>query len=216
MQVLSGVLHEPKVHFEAPPSSQIFQEMDTFIQWLEKTTLPILTRAGLAHLYFVSIHPFEDGNGRIARAISEYCISNALGQPSLLALSRQIERDRKSYYRELELNNKNMDIEPWLLWFAETALAAQEYSSKLIDHIIAKTKMLDSLSNQLNERQLRALVRMFDAGPEGFIGGLSAKNYIAITGASTPTATRDLSDLVRKGALHKTGELKGTRYWLNL
>ncbi len=215
MQVVSGPIDKPQIHFEAPPSIQVPEEMDTFLSWLENARLPILTLSGIAHLYFVSIHPFEDGNGRIARAISEHCISRALGQPSLLALSRQIEKERKSYYRELEHHNKRMDIQSWLVWFAETALSAQEYSLQLIDHIIIKTQMLDSLRGQLNKRQERALIRMFDAGPAGFIGGLSAKNYRAITGASTPTTTRDLNDLVDKGALRKTGERKGTRYWLN-
>ena len=216
MQVVSGALYKPKVHFEAPPSGQVPAEMDRFLEWLGSSPLPALTKAGLAHLYFVSIHPFEDGNGRIARAISEHCLSRALGQPSLLALARQIEEDRKGYYDALEANNKRMDIGPWLIWFAQTALKAQAYSIALIDHIIAKTRMLDRLRGQINPRQERALIRMFDAGPEGFIGGLSAKNYMTITGATTPTTTRDLNDLVAKDALSKTGERKSTRYWLKL
>lgn len=216
MQVVSGVLHKPKVHFEAPPSRHVRAEMDQFLTWLNDTTLPPLTKAGLAHLYFVSIHPFEDGNGRIGRTISEHCFSKALGQPSLLALARQIEKDRQGYYDALEANNKAMDVGPWLVWFAQTAIQAQAYSIALIDHIIAKTRMLDRLRGQLNPRQERALIRMFEAGPEGFIGGLSAKKYMTITGATTPTTTRDLNDLVAKGALFKTGERKSTRYWLKL
>ncbi|MDG1431555.1 MAG: DUF4172 domain-containing protein [Paracoccaceae bacterium] len=217
MQVVSGALYKPKVHFEAPSSDRVPAEMEQFFEWLDKSThlLP-LAKAGLAHLYFVSIHPFEDGNGRIGRAISEHCLSNALGQPSLLALARQIERDRKGYYDALESNNKTMDIGAWLLWFAQTTLDAQAYSIALVDHIIAKTRMLDRLRGQINSRQERALIRMFEAGPEGFIGGLSAKNYMTITGATTPTTTRDLNDLVAKNALFKTGERKSTRYWLNL
>lgn len=216
MQVVSGALHKPKVHFEAPPSTQVLREMEQFIAWMDSTPLPPLTKAGLAHLYFVSIHPFEDGNGRIARAISEHCLSKALGQPSLLALARQIEKDRKGYYSFLEANNKTMDVELWLVWFAHTALKAQKYSIALVDHIIAKTRMLDRLRGDINPRQERALIRMFDAGPEGFTGGLSAKNYMSITGATTPTTTRDLNDLVAKKALVKTGERKTTRYWLKL
>lgn len=216
MQVVSGALYKPKVHFEAPPSSQVLAEMEQFLRWLDSSPLPPLTKAGLAHLYFVSIHPFEDGNGRIGRAISEHSLSKALAQPSLLALARQIEKDRKGYYDTLEANNKSMDIGQWLLWFAQTALKAQAYSIALIDHIIAKTRMLDRLRGQINPRQERTLICMFEAGPEGFIGGLSAKNYMTITGATTPTTTRDLNDLVAKNALFKTGERKSTRYWLKL
>ncbi len=109
-----------------------------------------------------------------------------------------------------------MEIIHWLIWFAETALKAQVYSISLIDHIIAKTQTLDRLRGKLNSRQEKALIRLFDAGPEGFVGGLSAKNYISITGATTVTTTRDLNDLVAKSALTKTGERKGTRYWLKL
>ena len=216
MQVVSGAIRDPKVHFEAPPSDQVPAEMERFIAWHDNSSLPPLTKAGLAHLYFVSIHPFEDGNGRIGRALSEHCLSNALKSPSLLALARQIEKDRKGYYDALEANNKSMDIEPWLLWFAQTTLEAQKYSIALIDHIIAKTRMLDRLRGQINTRQERALIRLFEAGPEGFIGGLSAKNYMTITGATTPTTTRDLNDLVAKDALFKTGERRATRYWLKV
>lgn len=222
MQIVSGALHKPKVHFEAVPSADVPKEMDRFLKWFASShptgeaALPPLTRAGLAHLYFESIHPFEDGNGRIGRALSEQVLAQALGQPSLVALSHQIAKDRKHYYAALEANNKDLEITYWLVWFAETILAAQQHSIALFEHLIAKTKMLDRLRGQLNERQERALIRLFDAGPEGFVGGLSAGNYQSITGTVTATATRDLADLVEKGALKRTGERKGTRYWLNL
>ncbi|PCH75308.1 MAG: cell filamentation protein Fic [Rhodobacteraceae bacterium] len=216
MQVVSGPIQKPKVHFEAPPSDQMHAEMTQLLTWITQSKLPALTKAGIAHLHFVTVHPFEDGNGRIARAMSEKLLAQALGQPSLLALSRQIELDRKHYYLALEANNKRLDIEPWLIWFAETVLKAQAYSTSMIDHLIAKTKMLDHLRGQINSRQEKVLIRLFDAGPDGFEGGLSAKNYISIADTTTPTATRDLGDLVAKGALRRTGERKATRYWLNL
>lgn len=216
MQVVSGPIQKPKVHFEAPPSGTMQDEMAQFVSWFETAQLPALTKAGLAHFYFVCVHPFEDGNGRIARALSEKALAQALGQPSLLALSRQIEAQRKAYYDTLEASNKSLEISDWLVWFAETALAAQAYSIALIDHLIAKTKMLDRLRGQLNPRQEKALIRMFDAGPDGFEGGLSAKNYMTITGTAPATARRDLGDLVSKSALSRTGERRGTRYWLNI
>lgn len=223
MQIISNPYAEqPSIHFEAPPSTAVSDEMSRFLKWFAthmpggNSPLAPLTRAGLAHLYFVSIHPFEDGNGRIGRALSEKALAEGLNQPSLLALSRQIEKTRKAYYAALEQNNRTMEVSDWLVWFADTCLEAQDYSIALIDHLIAKTRMLDRLRGALNARQEKALVRMFNAGPEGFLGGLSAKNYIAITGAAAATARRDLADLIQKGALTRTGERKGTRYWLNL
>ena len=147
MQVVSGAVYQPTVHFEAPPSSQMKTEMETFLNWFAnsgsegKEALPALLRSGLCHLYFVSIHPFEDGNGRIARALSEKVLAQALGQPSLLALSRVIEKDRKAYYLQLERHNKTMRVTGWLVWFADTILSAQNYSSQLIDHLIQKTRL---------------------------------------------------------------------------
>lgn len=216
MQVVSGAIYRPKIHFEAPPSNAVPAEMQTFIEWFNQTQLPALAKAALTHLYFVSIHPFEDGNGRIARALSEKAFAQALSQPSLIALSRQIEKKRKGYYQALEANNKSMQVTPWLIWFAETALEAQQYSIALISHVIAKAKMFDRLRDRLNPRQQKVLLRLYAAGPEGFIGGLSAANYQAITKTSAATARRDLADLVNKAALLRSGEKKGTRYWLNI
>lgn len=220
MQVISGPLQKPKIHFEAPPSQNVPEEMARFLEWYRitkpggRTALPALTRAGLAHLYFVSIHPFEDGNGRLARALSEVALAQALGAPSLIALSNQIEKNRGAYYLALENNNKAMDVTEWLLWFGNIVLAAQAHSTATIEHLIFKTQLFDRLRGKLNARQEKVLIRLFDAGPEGFIGGLSAKNYMTITGTTPATARRDLVDLVSKYALRRTGERKGTRYWL--
>lgn len=220
MQVVSGPIQKPRIHFEAPPSAQVAAEMTTFIEWFNATApgkdqvLPALTRAGLAHLWFVSIHPFEDGNGRIARALSEKALAQGVGGPSLAALATRIEAQRSSYYDALEMNNKSMKIAPWLEWFSETVLTSQSWSRRMVEHLIAKTRQLDRLRAQLNDRQTRALLRMFEAGPDGFIGGMSTQNYITITGTSTATARRDLMGLVELGALTRTGENRGTRYWL--
>lgn len=222
MQVVSGYLHKPRVHFEAPPSSAVSDEMQAFVEWFANSAsdgaqpLPALTRAGIAHLYFVSIHPYEDGNGRIARALAEKALAQALGQPSLLALSHVIQRKRGAYYDALEANNKDMAIGAWLVWFGETALDAQAHTQSLVDFLIARTKLFDRVRGQLNERQAHGVARMFREGPDGFRGGLSAANYISITGASRATATRDLADLVEKRVLIASGALKSARYALNL
>ncbi len=222
MQVVSGAIHEPTVHFEAPPSSRMEAEMDAFIQFFEqsreggKQSLPALARAGMAHLYFVSIHPFEDGNGRIGRAIAEKSLAQSLGHPTLIALAYTIERNRETYYEKLERYNKDTEVTGWLTYFAETILEAQDNTRKRIEFIIEKTKLYDRLRGKLNERQQKVIERMFREGIDGFKGGLSAENYIAITGAPRTTVTRDLNDLVAKGALTKTGQLKYTRYHLNI
>jgi len=216
MQVVSGPLHQPRIHFEAPPSEQIPAQMNGFLEWFNGSRrLPALTRAGIAHLYFVCIHPFEDGNGRIGRAIAEKAIAQSIGQPSLTALAYQIEKHRKAYYDALEAANKENEITGWLTCFAEVILEAQKTTVARIEFLIDKAKLYDRLRGKLNERQQKVLERMFRAGPEGFAGGLSAENYLAITKTSRATATRDLTELVELGALLKTGKLKGTRYWLH-
>lgn len=222
MQIVSGYEHRRKVHFEAPPSDAVPGEMDAFIAWFAQSApgcaraQPALTRAALAHLYFVSIHPYEDGNGRISRALAEKALAQAVGHPILLALSPAIQRRRSTYYDALEANNKNMEVGGWMTYFAETVLEAQSQTQRLIDFMIAKTRLYDRVRDRLNQRQARAIARMFSEGPDGFEGGLSRANYVAITGAPTATATRDLADLVDKGVLEMTGALKSTRYWLNL
>jgi Fic family protein len=222
MQVVSGSIHKPKIHFEAPPSPHVKDEMEVFISWFNETApngrrpLAALTRAGLAHLYFVSIHPFEDGNGRIGRALAEKSLAQNLGRPSLIALAYTIERARKSYYAALERNNKDTEITDWLVHFGETILEAERNTIKRVDFYLAKAKLYEKLRDQLNERQDKVMTRMFREGLDGFQGGLSAENYIAITRTSRATATRDLQDLVAKGALTRTGELRHTRYHLNI
>jgi Fic family protein len=218
MQVVSGSLHAPKVHFEAPPSAKVAKEMARFVKWFNRTApngsepLPALTRAGIAHLYFESIHPFEDGNGRLGRAISEKALAQSVGHPTLTALAATILIRRKSYYEALEVSNKSNNLTPWLCWFAGISLEAQKRTEAHVEFLLDKTRLLDRLRGELNERQEKAILRMLREGPEGFKGGLSAGNYVTITGASPATATRDLADLVEKKALYRLGERRHARY----
>ncbi len=220
MQIVSGYEHNRKVYFEAPPSSQVPAEMNQFVEWFnrsrpgQKNALQSLARSGIAHLYFECIHPFEDGNGRIGRAISEKALAQSQGRPTLLALAHTIEKGRKNYYAALEAANTRSEITDWLVYFSEMILDAQAYTHYRIEFLIEKMKFYDRLSGKMNSRQEKVITRMFRAGPEGFEGGLSAENYLSITKTSRATATRDLNDLVAKGALIKTGERKSTRYWL--
>jgi Fic family protein len=222
MQVVSGPVHKRKVHFEAPPSTRVPGEMKRFTVWFNdtapsgKTPLPALTRAALAHLYFVCIHPFEDGNGRIGRALAEKSLAQNLGQPSLIALAYTIERKHKDYYDALERNNRDLRVDGWMMYFANTVLQAQDNTIKRADFYIVKAKFYEKFRDKLNERQSKVIARVFREGIDGFKGGLSAENYIGISKTSRATATRDLQDLVEKGALTRTGELRHTRYFLNL
>src|SRR5215467_9738011 len=146
MQIVSGPDYKRTVHFEAPPSARVPEEMKRFIAWFNSTApgarsaLPALTRAGLAHLYFECIHPFEDGNGRIGRALVEKALSQELGYPSLIALARVIQENKKAYYRALQDQNHTTEITPWLLYFCETVLAAQNTTQQMIEFIIAKAR----------------------------------------------------------------------------
>lgn len=218
MQVVSGAIRAPNVHFEAPPSSSVPEEMTRLIAWFNKTApggnepLPALTRAGIAHLFFESIHPFEDGNGRIGRAIAEKALAQCFGQPTLTALAATILSKRKAYYAALEAANKGNELTAWLAWFAGIAIEAQRRTTASVEFLIDKTKLLDRMRGQLNSRQEKVLLRMLKEGAEGFKGGLSAGNYISISGASPATATRDLVDMVAKGALVRTGERRHARY----
>lgn len=222
MRVVSGRLDLPQVHFEAPPSQIVSQEMDQFIHWFnkilmkeQKMYLP-LVHSGITHLYFVSIHPFEDGNGSIARAIAEKSISQSLGYPALLSLSKTIALERNEYYLALKRNNKTLDVTDWLRYFGQTILDAQSNTLNLIEFSIKKAKFFDRYTNEMNPRQLKVVKRLFDAGHGGFKGGLSADNYTRIAKTSASTATRDLNDMLKKSMLLKTGMLKSSRYWLNL
>ena len=221
MQVVSGPDHRPTFHYVAPPSNRMTTEMDRFIAWYERASagpsrLAPLTGAGAAHLYFVFIHPFEDGNGRIGRALSEKALARALGQPSLIALARTIFRRRRAYYDALKAANESLDITGWLTWFAGIVLEAQTWSERRLIRTMEQTRLFDRLRGRLNPRQEKALLRLFRAEPDGFEGGLSADNYRRITGTPASTATRDLADLVAKGALRRTSARRYTRYWLDL
>lgn len=216
MQIVSGRLDTRTVYFEAPSSEKIHGEMTKFIEWYNAdfSFETILGRAAIAHVYFESIHPFEDGNGRIGRVLAEKMLSQGVGQPILISLSKFIEKQKKGYYDELGKCNRSLEATHWVEFFADLVLKAQKYSMSLLQFLIKKSRVLTTLAGQLNPRQEKVLLRLFAEGPEGFKGGLSAEKYISITKASRATTTRDLADLNEKGVVYKTGELRHTRYWL--
>ena len=141
-------------------------------------------------------------------------MAQSLAAPTLTALAETIHRHRKAYYAALQLGSQSNDIDAWLTWFADIVIEAQARTITRIRFLIDKTRLLDRLRGAINERQEKALLRLFREGPDGFDGGLSAGNYRTLTGASLATATRDLAGLVEKGALIRTGERRYARYHL--
>ncbi len=223
MQVVSGSIGKEKIHFEAPPSDRVPQEMESFIRWFNDTApggpaeikkAPL--RSAIAHLYFESIHPFEDGNGRIGRVLAEKALSQTLGRPVMLSLSRKIEADRKSYYQALETAQRSNQISDWVGYFVRTIFEAQIETKDILTFTLKKTLFYDRFKTRLNDRQSKVIEKMLEAGPAGFEGGMSAKKYISITKTSKPTATRDLQTLAELGALTTEGGGRSTKYVLNL
>ncbi|MDN5217470.1 Fic family protein [Fulvivirgaceae bacterium BMA12] len=223
MQVISGTIGKEKVHYEASPSKQVPQEMVHFIQWFNATepgapeaiNKPAV-RSAIAHLYFESIHPFEDGNGRIGRAISEKALSQGLKRPVLLSLSQAIEQKKMDYYNALKRSQKSNEITPWITYFVQTILESQTLAETRIDFTLKKTKFFDRFNSQLNARQLKVISRMLQEGPDGFEGGMSAKKYGAIAKTSKATATRDLQELAALHIFIPQGGGRSTRYTLSL
>ena len=223
MQIVSGArMDKKKVHYEAPPSNSMAHEMRAFVNWFNTqhskgvSTNSLLAKSGIAHFYFLAVHPFEDGNGRIARAISEKSLSTSLGRPALISLSQMIQSNKKAYYESLGEHNVKLDLTEWLLYFGQTVIDAQNNTLQIIEFLIQKAKFFDRFADRMNERQTTVVRRIFREGHHGFKGGLSAENYTRIAKTSASTATRDLKDLVNKNMLFKTGKLKSTRYYLNL
>jgi len=218
MQVISGG-KRLKVHFEAPPSARVPAEMAAFIEWFNASEREIKhapVRSGIAHLYFESIHPFEDGNGRIGRALSEKALSQGLNRPALLSLSQTIEANKSAYYDALKKAQTFSDATGWLRYFAGITVEAQSAAEKQVEFVLLKTRLFDLYEDQLNDRQKRVVQRMLEEGPGGFEGGMNARKYIAITKTSKATATRDLQGLVEIGVLVPLGQGRSARYELKL
>lgn len=223
MQVVSGSIGKEKIHFQAPESSEVPNNMKVFIQWFNDTApngrnpikhAPI--RSGIAHLYFESIHPFEDGNGRIGRAIADKALSQSFGYPLLLSLSVTVESDKKAYYEALESAQKQNEITAWLVYFLQVIIDSQINAENLINFTLSKARFFDLYRSKLNERQIKTIKKMFKEGVKGFEGGMTTKKHIKITKTSKATATRDLQKLEEIGAFVVKGSGRSTNYELNL
>ncbi len=219
MQVVSGAIGREKVHYEAPPSSRVPVEMERFIDWFNEAPntgkamrlAPI--RCAVAHLYFESIHPFEDGNGRIGRAVAEKALSQGMGRPVLLSLSETIEADRKAYYEALKQAQRSHDVTEWMRYFTDVVLRAQVRAEAMIDFTVRKAHFFDRFRDTLSERQRVAIGKMLVHGPGGLGDGISAAKYATMTKVSKATATRDLQELLSSGVIERLeGGGRNTRY----
>ena len=225
MVIASGPIGYEKIHYEAPPALAVANEMQTFLTWYNKTSrqqkpaLPPICRSAIAHLWFECIHPFDDGNGRIGRAIAEHALGQGADHSVILSLSSAIERNKNSYYEHLQRAScGELNINEWLLFFANTVIEAQETAAAKVAFVIAKSKFWDTHKNvDINARQVKLIKKMFDEGPEGFLSGVNARKYQSLSSCSKATATRDLSDLLNKNILQKLpGSGRNTRYSLRL
>lgn len=238
MQVVSGPIGRQRVHFEAPPADRLEAETGRFLDWLNgASNEPPLIKAGLGHLWFVTLHPFDDGNGRIARAIGDLLLARADGSPQrFYSLSAQIQHERKAYYDILEQTQKNlpganfraspeggrhrdvpdnrsMDVTEWLAWFLDTLHRAVDQAQHTLDAVLTKTRFWQRwATTPLNERQVKLLNKLLD----GFEGKLTSSKWAAIAKCSPDTALRDINDLLARGVLRKSDAGgRSTSYELN-
>jgi Fic family protein len=223
MQVLSGAIGRERLHFEAPPRDQLEKQLEAFLDWVASPPAQLdgLLRAGLAHLWFLTLHPYEDGNGRLARAITDRLLAQdckAQSQQALsaraLGISAQILREREGYYTELERCQRgDLDVTGWLSWFLEQLTAAAATNGAVIDAVQRKAAFWWSHRHSgFNSRQQKLLNRLLDAEPEGFTGGMTLRKAISLTKVSRATAWRDLAELVEQQAIEPIGEGRSRSY----
>ena len=226
MEVVSGAIGYEKVHYLAPPSDTIDEDMKRLLLYCNTNNENIYIKSAIAHLWFVIIHPYEDGNGRVARAITDYILTQGttFTQFKLYSISTAINSDRKGYYDILDrttnlFKNRKFDTTPWIEWHLNTLKYAMQSGLKSIEYLVQKTKFWDKYREYaLNERQKKVINKILDMGSENFEGGISTKKYISLTKVSKATAVRDISQLVKFGCIKQIEGSSGrnTRYALDI
>ena len=221
MQIVSGIPGGETVHYQAPPSAEVPDHMAQFLEWFDRTTprpacsIDGLARAAVAHLWFESIHPFEDGNGRVGRAIVDFAVAQHLHDPlRLYSLSHQLARSRGAYHDALNAASRgDVDVTTWVQWFIRQCTAAYDAASETIAQALLKRDFWQqAAAADVNDRQRKVLRRLLDAGDGGFLGGMTAAKYMKMTGASKATATRDLVDLEERGLVLSAGGGRSVHY----
>jgi len=220
MQIVSGSVGRERVHYEAPSSANVPVEMQQFLDWFNAPTEhDTLVKAALAHLWFETIHPFEDGNGRIGRVLIDLVLARDSGEISrLIRTSQRLLDKRRDYYEQLErAQHGELDVTEWVLWFVEQVRVSCDEASGVVDATLAKAIFwMNHQDKVLTPRQRKVVNLLLDAGPNGFDGGMSTKKYESIGGTSRATASRELIELEEMGLLCKVGGGRSTRYYLNI
>lgn len=221
MRIVSGPIGNERVHYEAPPGNRLAQEMHAFLDWFNHPPADLdgLIRAGVAHLWFEILHPFEDGNGRVGRALLDLALAQDEKRSTrLYSLSARFNEHRDEYYEALaNASSGELDVTPWLVWFLTQFERAARESRRTVEKVLTRARFwVHHAHTELNERQRKALTRMLDAGPNGFQGGMTNRKYASLTKASPATAQRDLAGLVAKGCLVALGSGRSVRYELAL
>jgi len=226
MEVVSGAMGYEKVHYLAPPADKIEEDISKLLAYCESNDENIYLKSAITHLWFVIIYPYEDGNGRISRVITDYILSlgTTFTQFKLYSISTTINSDRKGYYNILDrttnlFKNREFDITPWIEWSLNTLKSAMQGGLKSIEYLVQKTKFWDKYKEYtLYKRQIKVLNKILDIGSENFKGGISTRKYISHTKVSKATAVRDISGLVGFGCIKRIERSSGrnVRYELNV
>jgi Fic family protein len=219
MRIVSGPIERQRIHYVAPPRDRLAQEMISFLRWYNEPPpeLDRLLRAGLAHVWFELIHPFEDGNGRVGRALLDRALAlDESRSVRLYSVSARLMAVRDEYYGALErVSRGGLDVSSWLVWFLDQFAAAARESEHLLDRVMRKARFwIQHSQDALNDRQRKALNVMLDAGSDGFVGGMTNRKYAHLTKASPATAQRDLAELVTFRCLSLVGAGRSARYEL--
>ena len=219
MQIVSGPAGKETVHYEAPAAGEVPAQMQLFLDWFNAGGQDSLVKAALSHVWFETIHPMEDGNGRVGRNIVDLCVARDAGETSrLVRISQRLLDQREAYYSELgRAQHGGLDVTPWMLWFVRQVRIAWEAASTVVDSSLEKTRFWAAHAGApLNARQRKAVNALLDPGSGGFEGGLSTRKYVGLTGTSRPTASRELIELDALGVLKQVGAGRSTRYYINL
>lgn len=220
MQIVSGRAGRERVHYEAPPSARVPAEMQEFLDWFNSPAWhDNMVKAALAHLWFETVHPFEDGNGRVGRVLIDLSLARDSGDVSrLFRTSQRLLNQRHDYYEQLErAQHGGLNVTAWVLWFVEQVRMSCEEASAVVDAALGKAAFwTNHQDNPLTTRQRKVVNLLLDAGPNGFEGGMSTKKYESIGGTSRATASRELIELEQRGLLRRVGAGRSTRYYLNI
>ncbi len=219
MQIVSGPMGQETVHYEAPAADEVPAQMRKFLDWFNASQEDALVKAALSHVWFETIHPMDDGNGRVGRNIVDLCLARDAGETSrLVRISQRLLEQRAAYYNELgRAQHGGLDVTPWMVWFLRQVRMAWEAAGAVVDTSLEKARFWTAhAAVPLNARQRKAVNALLDQGPGGFEGGMSTRKYVSLTSTSRPTASRELTELNALAVLKQSGAGRSTRYHINL